>query len=454
MKSNSSPDGVILGKKCLVFQRKTLAFLDRGSYCTRDPRPRKGKLFLRKINHFLPRMTPCGKERNVTMKNTLNFFIWGILLMALTSCGQQKVPETVTMPPPPKAVRKVKPLPPATPPLPAQPLTHKVGLLLPLTGPQEPLGKAMVEAAQMALFESGCSSIILLPQDTAQGAHQAALRALDEGAELLLGPIFAPEVEAVKPLLSARKVSLISFSTNQSVAGGGTFILGFLPAQQIERALHFAKEKGVSKIAALTPDNQYGHHIDQALKRLETQGNIQLLGITHYTKGDILEGNPGNVRLLEEVADYKAKGVEAFLIPEGGENLGYLMTLLRPQMPLKILGSGQWDTPETLHHAEALRSGFFASPDPQERIRFEARFQKIYGYTPPRIATLAYDATALAAALADKGYTLQNLTFSQGFSGIDGLFRLTAKGLNERGLAILEVNSGGFRTLSPSPQTF
>lgn len=388
------------------------------------------------------------------MKKALHIFIGGILLMGLTSCGHQKAPETVTMPPPPVVAPKVKPLPPPPPPQPPQPLTHKIGLLLPLSGPQEHLGKAMVHAAEMALFESGCSSLALLPQDTTQGAHQAALRALDEGAELLLGPIFAAEVEAVKPLISARKVSLISFSTNQSVAGNGTFILGFLPSQQIERVIHFAKEKGISRIAALTPDDQYGHHIDQTLKRLESQGNIQLLGITHYTKGDILEGNPGNIRLLEDVADYKTKGLEALLIPEGGENLGHLITLLRPQLPLKVLGSGQWDTPETLHHAEALKYGFFASTNPQERSHFEARFQQIYGYTPPRIATLTYDATALASALAEKGYTLQNLTFPQGFSGIDGLFRLTSEGLNERGLAILEVNPGGFRTLSSSPQTF
>ena len=392
------------------------------------------------------------------MTRMLRIFMWGALSVGLTSCGHQKGPETVTPPRPSISGPKVKPLPPpptVSPiPVPQKPLTHKVGLLLPLTGTQANLGKGMLAATEMALFETGSSSVTLLPQDTTQGAHQAALKALDEGAELLLGPIFAAEVEAIKPLLHARNVSLISFSTDQSVANNGTFILGFLPSQQIERVVTFAKERGASKIAALTPDDQYGHLIDQILRRLESQGNIQLLGITHYTKGDILEGNPGNVRLLEEVAAYKAKGLEALLIPEGGENLGYLMNLLSPQMPLKILGTGQWDTPETFHNAAVLKNGFFASPDPQERHNFEARFQKIYGYTPPRIATLAYDATALAIALADKGYTLQNLTFSQGFSGIDGLFRLTPQGLNERGLAILEVSPSGFRTLSPSPQTF
>jgi branched-chain amino acid transport system substrate-binding protein len=379
----------------------------------------------------------------------LRFFIVGLLLMGLTSCGHQPTPEMVTPPP-----SKTKPVTPSVVPTqPIEALTHKVGLLLPLTGPQASLGKGMLDAAEMALFEAGSPSITLLPQDTAQGAHQAALKALNEGAELLLGPIFAPEVDAIKPLLTARNVSLLCFSTDQKVAGGGAFILGFLPSQQMERVIGFAKEKGLTKMAALTPDDQYGHLIDQTLKHLEAQGNLHLLGITHYTKADILEGNPGNTRLLEEVAAYKAKGLDALVIPEGGENLAYLAKLLSPEMPLKILGSGQWDAPETLQNS-ALEGGLFASTDPQEHQNFEARFQRSYGYLPPRIVTLAYDATALAIALAEKGYTPQTLTFSQGFAGINGLFRLTPQGLNERGLAVLEVRPSGFIPLSPSPRSF
>ena len=123
-------------------------------------------------------------------------------------------------------------------------------------------------------------------------------------------------------------------------------------------------------------------------------------------------------------------------------------------MPLKILGSGQWDTPETLRVAPHFEGSVFASTQSPERQNFEARFQSTYGYAPPRIATLAYDGTALATALAGKGYTTQNLTYSQGFAGIDGLFRLTPQGLNERSLAILEVTPTEFKNLSPAASSF
>lgn len=390
------------------------------------------------------------------MKKLQWIMIGSLILLGLTSCGQRSVPEAVapSRPPAPQA----KSLPPAgvppLAPLPAPAQGHKVGLLLPLSGKHAELGKSLLDAAEMGLFETQATSVTLLPQDTAKGAHQAALKALGEGAELLIGPVFASEVEEIRPLLSARNVRLISFSTDQNVAGNGAYILGFLPSQQVERALEFSKEKGVVKFAALTPDNQYGQLIDKTLKHLELQGKIQLLGITHYTKADLLEGNPGNARILEDVAAYKAKGLEALVIPEGGENLAHMATLLNTQLPLKIIGSGQWDSSNTLCLSSFLKEGIFASTDPQERQNFNTRFQGVYGYTPPRIATLSYDAIALAVALSDKGYTPQNLTFSQGFSGIEGLFRLTPQGLNERGLSVLEVTPAGFRTVSPAAATF
>jgi branched-chain amino acid transport system substrate-binding protein len=383
----------------------------------------------------------------------LKSFFFGILILGLTSCSHRTEPEVA---PPAKPVTpQVKPVKPA--PVkkqePTGPQTHKVGLLLPLSGPQADLGKGMLQAAELALFETGTTNVTLLPQDTNKGAQVAVQKALDQGAELLLGPLFAADVQAVKPIARGRNISIVSFSTDHTIAGQGAYVLGFLPSQQIQRVASYAKEKGQTKVAAFTPNDQYGRLVDQTLKSLASNGSIQLLGITHYSRGDILEGNPGNAQLLEEMTSYKSKGVDAVIIPEGGENLAHLMRLLSPQKPFTVLGSGQWDASET-RSVPGIEGGIFASTDTLERQSFESRFRQAYGHTPPRLATLAYDATALAIALSDKGYTAQNLTFSQGFAGIDGLFRLTPQGLNERGLAVLEVNSSGFKTISPAPSSF
>ncbi len=380
------------------------------------------------------------------MRRAFKCLVGGVFLLGLTSCGH-KTPEIQP------TVEKVAPLPapaekaPQPRPLPS---TRKIGLLLPLSGQHTELGQALLNAAEIAIFESNNPSLELLPQDTAPGAKVAAQRALKEGAELLLGPVFAQDVTAIKGLSD---VSILCFSTDQRVAGHGTYVLGFLPSQQIERIIAFAKGRGITKIAALTPEDPYGQVVDKTLARLAAQGEVELLGITHYAHEDVLEGNPGNQGIIDEVESYKNRGMQALLIPEGGEHLHNLARILSAEGLPVLLGSGQWDAPETLTVPE-LKGAFFASADPLERQEFENRFQKQYGTVPPRIASLGYDAVAVASALSDTTYSSQALTGSQGFTGIEGLFRLTPEGLNERGLAILEVTPSGFRALEPAPRAF
>jgi hypothetical protein len=78
--------------------------------------------------------------------------------------------------------------------------------------------------------------------------------------------------------------------------------------------------------------------------------------------------------------------------------------------------------------------------------------------TPPRIATLSYDALSLASLLsrgrAYDRFTDAALTDPAGFSGIDGIFRFQPDGSAERGLAVLEVTPNGLRVTDPAPKSF
>ena len=96
---------------------------------------------------------------------------------------------------------------------------------------------------------------------------------------------------------------------------------------------------------------------------------------------------------------------------------------------------------------------------PGERPRDPARV----GSTIHRVlAELGYDAAALASVLANRAaelgaprvFDVEGLTQASGFSGIDGIFRFLPTGEAQRGLAVLEMRRGGFRLLSPAPQTF
>ncbi len=140
------------------------------------------------------------------------------------------------------------------PALPEGPVS--VALLLPLSGPSAGLGAAMLDAAQMALFEIGAERLLLLPRDsggTPEGARRAAADALADGAALILGPLFSGSVAAVSPLAKAAGVNVVAFSSDRRVAEPGIFIMGFLFDQQLGRVIRFAIERGLGRFAALAP---------------------------------------------------------------------------------------------------------------------------------------------------------------------------------------------------------
>ena len=190
------------------------------------------------------------------------------LLFVLAACGGRMVAAPLGPPQPPIAAPKV---PPPIVPEPLPPPTAgqiKVGVLLPLSGPNAGLGQAMLEAAQLALFTTAAEKLTLVPRDTAGagGAAGAARSAVADGATLLLGPLLAPEVEAVRPIAAEARINVIAFATQTQVAGGNVFLMGFLPRQEVAREVSFARERGLSRFGALAPSTPYGRLMTDVLR--------------------------------------------------------------------------------------------------------------------------------------------------------------------------------------------
>src|SRR5204862_2116805 len=148
----------------------------------------------------------------------------------------------------------------------------KVGLILPLSasGNAAVAAQSMKNAAEMALAEFQNPSIQLLIKDDGgkpQGGQQGTQQALAEGAEIILGPLFAASVPATAQLTRARGVSVIAFSTDSSVAGRGVYLLSFLPESDVNRIVDYAASTGKRSFAALLPDNAYGNVVEAAFKQ-------------------------------------------------------------------------------------------------------------------------------------------------------------------------------------------
>jgi hypothetical protein len=148
-------------------------------------------------------------------------------------------------------------------------------------------------------------------------------------------------------------------------------------------------------------------------------------------------------------------------LPEGGNRVRVLAPLLAyhdiDPAQVKLLGTALWDDP-TLGLEPTLVGGWFAAPDPGPWTDFSKRYRELYVDAPPRLATIGYDATALAAVLgraaSGADFSPATLTQANGYSGIDGIFRLTADGGVQRGLAVLEVRREGPVVIDPAPKSF
>ena len=395
---------------------------------------------------------------------------------ALACCGPAMVPAPIANPQSPYYGRFPPPPPPGPPPPTSPPAAagpEKVALLVPLSGANAELGQAILDAAQLALFETGGDRLILVPRDTggnAGGAANAARAAIGEGARLILGPLLAPEVEAVRPLARDAHINIIAFSTVTNLAGGNTFLMGFLPRQEVAREVGYARLQGLVRFAALAPNSPYGHLMADALREVATASGGTVAKVEFYDPR-ASDTSPAIQRLMPgggaaggatpASAPSPVSSFDALLLPEGGAKLKEIARQVketrRDTKPMRLLGSGLWDVPDIGSDA-ALVGGWFASSPPEARQEFERRYAATYGHEPPRLASLGYDAAALAAVLARgpgaEPFSHQAILNPTGFTGVDGLFRFTPNGLVQRGLAVLEVEPEGRVVVSPAPQSF
>lgn len=384
---------------------------------------------------------------------------------ALTGCAGQKGPRAPQAGAPTAPVAPQPPPPPIAEKVPLNiPLMDsggrepvRVGLLLPLTGPQAALGRAMLDSAELAIFESGRKDLLLMPADTqgsAAAAVDAANKLIGQGAEILLGPLLSDEVSAVTPIAIANHVPVVGFSSNVQVAAAGVYLLSFPPALEVDRVVSYAVANGRTRIAAMIPENNYGALIENALRDAVAAHNATLGPVEHY---------PTQIGQMQTPvgALAKADGFDAVLLPEGGTNLRALGPLLPyagiDLTKVKVLGTGLWDDP-TIGREPTLQGGWFAGPPPEARLSFAQRYRTAYGSAAPRIASLSYDGVALVAALADAPagarFTPDRLASPNGFVGVDGVFRFDATGHIARGLAVNEVTPVGVNVVSPAPKTF
>jgi ABC-type branched-subunit amino acid transport system substrate-binding protein len=355
---------------------------------------------------------------------------------------------------PPQQPQSQAPAPTVPVPTPQLPVdtSVKVGLLLPLSGPQAGLGRTLLQAAEMGLFEVGDERFTLLVEDTATagGADSAARKLLAQGARIMLGPVFGADTRKVAPIAQGARVPVLAFTNDKTVAQPGVYALGVTPQAEVERVVAYAVSQGKRRFAILSPASPYGNIVSAAYREAIVNAGGTLAQMASYDPS-----SPDYTGTVEQLGlAHQRDPFDALMLPEGGTKLRQLAPLL-PAFQIgvqnvQILGTGLWANDPALAQQTGLNGAWFATTPPDKWQPFVQRYQSVYGSAPEPRAGLVYDAITLVVALAQQAapgtpvdFNSPILTNPNGFAGTTGVFRLNADGTVDRSLAVIEVQPGG-----------
>ncbi|MEI4473161.1 penicillin-binding protein activator [Frigidibacter sp. MR17.24] len=343
--------------------------------------------------------------------------------------------------------------------------TVQVALLVPGgTGDatEELLARNLRQAAELAVKDLQGVTIDLRSYDTGTSpaaAGAAAVRAADEGAMIILGPVYAEAANAAGLAVRGRGINVLSFSNNTEIAGGNLYVLGNSFQNSANRLAAYAARNGHGRIFVASERTAGGEAGRRAIESAIAGTGASLAGQASYdfSQQGVMSAAPsiasqagaaGATGLFLTADTAGALPLLAQLLPENG---------LSPNV-VKYIGLTRWDIPSQTLALPGLQGGWFALPDPGPSQQFASRYQSAYGEAPHPIAGLAYDGIAAIGALAKSGrpnpFSTASLTQGAGFVGTGGVFRLRADGSTERALAVAEIRDNRVAIIDPAPRSF
>lgn len=324
------------------------------------------------------------------------------------------------------------------------------------------LAQSLENAARLAMADLQGVKIDLRVYDTAGNAATAAAvadQAVDDGARILLGPVYAEAANAAGLAVAGRGINVLSFSNNATIAGGNVFVLGPTFENTAYRLTDFAARQGRRNIVVVHGNDLAGQLGRNAVERAIAATGARLAGTVGYEVSQ-----QGVIAAIPQIkATVDGSGADAVFLTTTTASALPLLSQLMPEAGIspqvvQYIGLTRWDIPSQTLDLPGVQGGWFALPDPVMSQQFASRYQAAYGSAPHPISGLAYDGIAAIGALVGAGksdaLTGSALTQGAGFQGTGGIFRLRPDGTNERGLAVAQIQNRQVVVIDVAPNRF
>ena len=340
-----------------------------------------------------------------------------------------------------------------------------VALLVPrgsASSGDQALAQSLEIAARLSMGDLTVVQIDLRVYDTACNAEvaaAAATQAVNDGARILLGPVYAEAANAAGIAAAKRNVNVLAFSNNTAIAGGNVFILGSTFGNTAARLTGYAARQGKGNMLVVSGNNAAGQAGQQAIVSAAARTGANIAGVVTYE-----QSQQGVIGAISDIkGQVAASGASSIFMTATTAGALPLLTQLLPEAGVKpeetqYIGLTRWDIPAQTLALPGVQGGWFALPDPVKSQGFKSRYAAAYGSSPHPIGGLAYDGIAAIGALVGQGksdaLTGAALTQGAGFQGVNGIFRLRPDGTNERGLAVATIQEQKVVVIDPAPTSF
>lgn len=347
-----------------------------------------------------------------------------------------------------------------------------VSMILPLSGKQNEVGQTMQNAALMALYQNKKAPVKLLFFDTKgtpEGAKEAYRWAEAQNSDIILGPVFSSELSA----LSSTGTGVLSYTSDSTLLSSQRASFAVLISDQINQMVRYACENGQYRLAAIGPENKVGQIVmnamDEAIK--ECPG----MTLNKYALYDEKEENltPSVLKILPKMVDIKKKDLtpeeeeilatpiqervdfDSLFVFEEGVRLSQLMAILAfYDVTPKVIPTYTLASVKSLKD-NMLNNVLFMDLSEQNSAYFTRQYMQIFGQTPSRLASLAYDSVNWICQQAEQDTVhLSDLQQSDSFKGADGLVRLNQDGTNNRAMRLVQKKGKNVLEIQPASNSF
>tara|TARA_B100000902_G_scaffold256705_1_gene243023 strand:+ start:1675 stop:2829 length:1155 start_codon:yes stop_codon:yes gene_type:complete len=340
----------------------------------------------------------------------------------------------------------------------------KIGLLVPLSGDDNEIGKQIIKATRLALQDINSDKIEIFPKDTRSDPN-TTLKVANElkqmGINLIIGPVF---YENLINLEEVKDVTFLSFTNKTLDLPKNVISTGVNSTSQLNTIKKFIDQNEINKTILLIPNLDYDLEIKKGIKESKikklkqyfydiepTKLTKQIEKITNYEirKQNLIDeitrlensddpNKESKIKNLEKRYTIGNVNFDSIIIADFDESLKSVITsLLYTDVSPKekyFITFNQWFD-ESLLTESTSQPIYYPSINKENLELFEKKFFKQFNENPNHLSLLSYDLVGLIFYLSLKNSISDiNKAFKakNSFKGKIGIFDIENNKINHR----------------------